>query len=85
MFKTLSGLTDDAFWRVSADTKTCGSPLYLPLRGGLCLPSGKYAGILTYFQKKSTKKPKMYFFWPSRMAVPSLLKKILSRSKMGFS
>ena len=29
MFKTLSGLTDNAFWRVSADTKTCGSPLYL--------------------------------------------------------
>ena len=27
MFKTLSGLTDNAFWRVSADTKTCGSPL----------------------------------------------------------
>jgi len=26
MFKTLSGLTDNAFWRVSADTKTCGSP-----------------------------------------------------------
>ncbi len=30
MFKTLSGLIDNAFWRVSADTKTCGSPLYLP-------------------------------------------------------
>ena len=30
MFKTLSGLTDNAFWRVSADTKTCGSPLKLP-------------------------------------------------------
>jgi len=27
MFKSLSGLTDNAFWRVSADTKTCGSPL----------------------------------------------------------
>jgi len=27
MFKTLSGLKDNAFWRVSADTKTCGSPL----------------------------------------------------------
>jgi len=26
MFKTLSGFTDNAFWRVSADTKTCGSP-----------------------------------------------------------
>ena len=31
MFKNLSGLTDNAFWRVSADTKTCGSPLYLRL------------------------------------------------------
>jgi len=27
----LSGLTDNAVWRVSADTKTCGSPLYLRL------------------------------------------------------
>jgi len=31
MFKTLSGLIDNAFWRVSTDTKTCGSPLYLRL------------------------------------------------------
>jgi len=31
MFKTLSDLTDNAFWRVSADTKTCGSLLYLRL------------------------------------------------------
>jgi len=31
MFKTLSGLIDNAFWRVSADTKKCGSPLYLRL------------------------------------------------------
>jgi hypothetical protein len=28
--------TNDAFWRVSADTKTCGSPLYLSPTGGLC-------------------------------------------------
>jgi hypothetical protein len=36
MFKTLSGLTDNAFLRVSADTKTCGSPLYAcHLYGGL--------------------------------------------------
>ena len=32
--------TNDAFWRVSADTKTCGSPLYLSPTGGLCLPAG---------------------------------------------
>jgi hypothetical protein len=48
MFKTLPGLTDNAFWRVSADTKTCGSPLYLAPAGGLCLPFGKHAGILMY-------------------------------------
>jgi len=56
MFKTLSGLTDNAFWRVSADTKTCGSPLYLSPNGGLCLPLGKHAGILMYFQTMSTEK-----------------------------
>jgi len=28
--------TNDAFWRVSADTKTCGSPLYLSPVDGLC-------------------------------------------------
>ena len=39
--------TNDAFWRVSADTKTCGSLLYLSPTGGLCLPSGKHTGILT--------------------------------------
>jgi hypothetical protein len=42
MFKTLYSLTDNAFLRVSADTKTCGSPLYL-------------AGILTDFQTKVKK------------------------------
>jgi len=40
MFKTLSGLTDNAFWRVSSDTKTCGPPLYLSPAGGLCYPTG---------------------------------------------
>jgi len=56
MFKTLSGLTDNAFLRVSADTKTCGSPLYPAPTGGLCLPSGKHTGILTHFQTKVNKK-----------------------------
>ncbi len=27
--------TNNDFWRVSADTKTCGSPLYLAPAGGL--------------------------------------------------
>jgi len=35
---------------------SCGSPLYLPLRGGLRLPAGKHAGILTYFQTKVNRK-----------------------------
>jgi len=63
MFKTLSGLTDNVFLRVSADTKTCGSPLYLSspqgkgqATGGLCLPVVKHAGILTYCQTKVNKK-----------------------------
>jgi len=64
MFKTLSDLKDNAFWRVPADTKTCGSPLYLATAGVLCLPSGKHTGILTFFKHKSTKKrPKKNFFW----------------------
>jgi len=52
MFKTLSGLTDNAFLRVSADTKTCGSPLYPVPTGGLCLLTGKHGGILTEIQTK---------------------------------
>jgi len=43
MFKTLPCLANDDFWRVSSDTKTCGSPLYL-------------ARILTHFQTKINKK-----------------------------
>ena len=43
MFKTLPILTNNGFLRVSAGTKTCGSPLYL-------------AGILTHFQTKVKKK-----------------------------
>ena len=54
---------NDGFWRVSADTKTCGSPLYPALRGGLCLLSSNYATILTYFQAIINKKrPKNLFF-----------------------
>jgi len=64
MFKTLSGLTNNAFLRVSADTKTCGSPLYLAPTGSLCLPIDKHAGILTDFQTKVNKKRlKKHFFW----------------------
>ncbi len=42
--------------RVSADTKRCGSPLYLAPAGGLCLPSGKHGGILTEIQTKVNEK-----------------------------
>ena len=42
--------------RVSADTKTCGIPLYLSPTGGLCLPSGKHAIRLTYYQTIVNKK-----------------------------
>ena len=49
-------LQKEVFWRVSADTKTCGSPLYLSPAGGLCLPYGKQLGILTLFRTLSTKK-----------------------------
>jgi len=58
-----SPFNNDAFWRVSADTKTCGSPLYLSPTGGLCLPAGKHAGILTLFQTIVNKKMnKKHFF-----------------------
>jgi hypothetical protein len=43
MFKTLSGLTDNAFWRaphqkqiVLVRDDSCGSPLYLSPTGGSC-------------------------------------------------
>jgi len=44
------------FWRVSADTKTCGPPLYPSPAGDLRLYAGKHAGILTNFQTKVNKK-----------------------------
>ena len=56
MFKTLVLLPNNAFWCVSADTKTCGSPLYPAPISVLRLLSGKHAGILTYFQTKVNKK-----------------------------
>ena len=56
MFKTLPCLANDDFWRVSADTKTCGIPLYPAPTGGLCLSAGKHTGILTDFQTKVNKK-----------------------------
>ena len=43
-------------WRVSADTKTCGSPLNPAPAGALRLPAGKRAGILTYFRPKLKEK-----------------------------
>jgi len=69
MFKTLPCLANDDFWLVSADTKTCGSPLYLAPPTGkgasygrviVCLlaPKGqaKHRNILTSFQTKVKKK-----------------------------
>jgi len=42
MLKTFSGLTDNAFWRVSADTETCGSPQNCRLLAGyVCLLTPK--------------------------------------------
>jgi hypothetical protein len=49
-------MQNNAFLCVSADTKTCGSPLYLAPTGGLRLPAGKHKGILTDFQTKVNKK-----------------------------
>ena len=49
---------------VSADTKTCGSPLGLALSGVLRLAAGKHPRILTHFQTTVNKKndPKRTFF-----------------------
>ena len=47
--------TNDDFWRVSADTKTCGSPLNLA-------PAGKHTRIITYFQAKVERKDKKALF-----------------------
>jgi hypothetical protein len=52
MLKTLPRLTNDDFWRVSADTKTCGSGLNAcHLYGGL------------YYTKYLTKVNKKSAFW----------------------
>jgi hypothetical protein len=42
-------LGNDYIWRVSADTKRCGSPLYWAPAGGWRLPYGKHGSILTYY------------------------------------
>jgi len=61
MFKTLSGLKDNAFWRVQHQITataylvrddSCGSPLNLSPAGELCLPTGKHKRIITYYQTK---------------------------------
>ena len=64
MFKTLPNFTIRPRVLVSADAKTCGSPLYSVPAGGslrqaqdrLRLPAGKDVGILTHFQTKVNKK-----------------------------
>ena len=70
-------MQNDAFLRVSADTKTwaaclnsCGSPLNPVPTGGslrqaqdrLRLPTGKHKDILTEFQTKDNKKMKKKCF-----------------------
>jgi len=45
-------------WRVSAGTKTCGSPLYPAPAGGLRLPAGKHKDKLIYYQTLVNKKIK---------------------------
>jgi len=56
MFKTLSGLTDNAFWRVSADTKTCGSPQKMSPSGGLSFACWQIRGNFNIISNKSQKK-----------------------------
>jgi len=60
MFKTLAFLANDDIWRVSADTKTCGSPLNLSPTGGLsfaCWQTYRYFNIVSNkSQQKKLKK-----------------------------
>ena len=75
MFKKLAFMMqNNAFFRVSADTKTwailpdsCGSPLYPSPTGGLRLPTGKHESILTEFRTKDKEKIKksVFFVLPS--------------------
>jgi hypothetical protein len=61
MFEKLAFMMqNNAFLRVSTDTTTCGSPLKLSPTGGLRLPAGKHASILTDFQTKVNKKIKKF-------------------------
>jgi hypothetical protein len=54
-------LPNDDFLRVSADTKTCGSPLNLSPTGVSRLPSGKHRSILTGVQTQVKKKVKKIY------------------------
>ena len=58
--------TLNLFRDVSADTKTCGSPLNPAPTGDLRLPHGKHTSILTEFQTKVNKKTVKNYqnFWP---------------------
>ena len=51
-------MQNNDFWRVSADTKTCGSPLNPSPTGVWRLPAGKHTSILTYLQTIVNKKNK---------------------------
>jgi len=69
MFKTLSGLTDNAFWRVSADTKTCGSPLYLHLLA-------VYVSLLANMQPNRGKNSSLMFGYAGTRIRKVLLAKL---------
>jgi hypothetical protein len=56
MFKTLSDLTNNAFWRVSADTETCGSPQNCRLLAVCVSLMANMQMILQYTEHESTKK-----------------------------
>ena len=69
--------TLNLFLRVSADTKTCGSPLKPASAGGFRLPAGKHTGILTEFQTKDKKKIKKGAFFGHQFCILNSLIPIL--------
>jgi hypothetical protein len=82
-------LLNDGFWRALPGFSwacwlyvlatlwltTCGSPLKPAPAGGLRLPAGKHASILTYFQTIVNKKmkKKFFFFGHPREACPYMI------------
>ena len=71
---------------VSADTKTCGSPLYPAPTGGLRLPVGKHIIILTEYKtivNKKIKKRSTFFTRPSQTTQLTLLLTQIHGSQLG--